>query len=454
MALLTGAALVLAACNGLGGTEGHPAAASSTRPSSGTSPSSGSDDWPTYHRSPARSGFDPGSPTFSGLQPKWTSARLDGAVYAQPLVVGDEVLVATENDSVYALRRTDGSILWRTHLGPPVPGSSLVCGNINPSGITGTPAVGSGTLYVVAFVNPGHHVLFALNAATGAVEFKRDVDAPGSDPLLEQQRAALLAANGRVYVSYGGLFGDCGQYHGWVVSAPATGSGDLRSFRVATRGGAIWGTSGPAMLGSEGDLYIATGNSFTNGRFDGGDGVIRLSPTLQLESYFAPPNWKTLNKSDLDLGSTGPLPVSGGLIFQIGKQGVGYLLRASALGGIGGQVFSGQVCSGAYGAGAYHAGYIYVPCMNGLYALRLGSGPSFTVAWHGDDFFAGPPVVSPGAVYTTDRNDGRLYALDPATGKVLDSVSIGSVMHFASPALSAGDLYVAAGGTLQAFSGA
>ena len=70
------------------------------------------------------------------------TASLDGAVYASPLVLhdakGDLIIAATENNTLYALRN-NGSIVWSRHIGTPVNGSSLPCGNINPTGITGTP---------------------------------------------------------------------------------------------------------------------------------------------------------------------------------------------------------------------------------------------------------------------------------------------------------------------------
>jgi outer membrane protein assembly factor BamB len=84
-------------------------------------------------------------------------------VYAQPLVVGDRVIIATENDTVYALNAADGTTVWKQHLGEPVSGSSLPCGNVDPVGITSTPAVDvdGGRIYAVGMVQPSHHVLLA-----------------------------------------------------------------------------------------------------------------------------------------------------------------------------------------------------------------------------------------------------------------------------------------------------
>jgi hypothetical protein len=177
-------------------------------------------DWPTYHKDLSRSGFEPAITPLSSIQFSWKSVELDGDVYAEPLVVGPNVIIATENDSVYDLDANTGSVIWRTHLGTPVRGGELPCGDIDPSGITGTPAIDTSrrVVYVVAFLTPVHHELFALDLSTGTVKFHVPIDAPEADPKVEQQRAALAFSGGYVYVAYGGLFGDCGPYHGCSVN--------------------------------------------------------------------------------------------------------------------------------------------------------------------------------------------------------------------------------------------
>jgi hypothetical protein len=67
--------------------------------------------------------------------PDWVSPELDGAIYARPLVVGNQLLVPTEANSVYALDTGSGSVVWQQRLGDPVPGSALPCGNIDPVGL-------------------------------------------------------------------------------------------------------------------------------------------------------------------------------------------------------------------------------------------------------------------------------------------------------------------------------
>ena len=79
------------------------------------------------------------------------AVALDGAVYASPIVAGQVVIVATENDSVYGFSAT-GAQRWQVHLGTPTPRSDLPCGDIDPLGITGTPFYddAAGTVFVVA----------------------------------------------------------------------------------------------------------------------------------------------------------------------------------------------------------------------------------------------------------------------------------------------------------------
>jgi len=411
-----------------------------------------SDDWPTYHRDMFRSGYDPATPQVTAASQNWMSAKLDGDVYAEPLIVGTDVIVATENNSVYELNATGGQTLWHTNLGTPVNGGVLPCGDINPSGITSTPVidVSGRTIFLVAFLpSPQlHHELFALNLDTGSVRFQLAIDPSGANILYQQQRAALALANGYVYVGYGGLDGDCGPYHGWLAAINATGGGPVLSYQVPTgRAGAIWGGGDGPVVDSLGNLLVATGNSDATSTFDFGDAVLKLSPAttppIRLIDWFAPPNWSELNSGDLDLGSTEPVILSSNYLFQIGKQGIGYLLNANNLGNIGGQLFSSQVCNsgdGAYGGLAYSSPYLIVPCDNGLVALNvnLGSNPTFTVAWRGPNFLSGPPIIAGNAVWDVDAGNGVLYALNLTNGHTIFQDTIGTTpTHFNS--VSAGD---------------
>jgi polyvinyl alcohol dehydrogenase (cytochrome) len=391
-----------------------------------------------YGRDPARTGVAAGVAAAGPLSVAWR-AHLDGAVYGQPLLVGSLVIAATENDSVYGLDISTGRVEWRTRLGTPVPLSALPCGNIDPLGITGTPVYdrANGLVYAVAETSGFRHVLVGLRAVTGRVEVRRTIPTPDGQPRYDQQRPGLAIEDGRVYVAFGGLYGDCGPYRGSVVGVPLSGSGPIISYVVPTaREGAIWGTAGP-VAGRGGTLYVSVGNgSVTSTSFDGSDSVTALSPGLRRTGIFAPASWLSDSQSDLDLGSTQPALAGNGMLLAMGKSGIAYLLDPARLDGVGGQVAQAKVCP-AFGAAAVDGTTVYEPCEGGggLAAISVAGG-QIRVLWRGPGSAEGSPVAGGGAVWVTDWSDqgsGRLYELSPATGQVRFSLSLGtSLPHFAS----------------------
>jgi hypothetical protein len=409
--------------------------------------------WTTYHQDLTRDGVQAVA-DIASAHAEWSGpTSLDGQVYAEPLVCGNSVFVATEDDSVYAINATTGATVWKTHLGTPMNSGSLPCGDISPtSGITGTPVIDvtTGTLYAVAFLSSGSHVLFGVNILNGTVKSQVVVDPTGANPLVEQQRGALTLANGYVYVVYGGLDGDCGNYHGWVVGVPISGAGGLVAYQVPThREGGIWGTAGTGVA-LNGSLYVATGNGDSTSTFDYGDSVIELSPTLSVIGYFAPSNWAQLNSQDTDLGSVAPTVLPNGDVFQIGKAGLGYLLSGSALGGIGGQIANTSVCNGAYGATAHVGDSVFVPCLDGVFDVAV-SGSTLSVVWQTPAFDAGSPIVTGNVVWAVDISSAKLLGFNLSSGQQRFSFSLGSVDHFISPAAGPDALYVAGGSELYAF---
>src|SRR5258708_437291 len=174
-----------------------PTVTQSTTPT----PSSGAD-WTTYHNNNARTGYIADAPDPKSMTQAWNK-HLDGAVYAEPLVVNGHVIVATEGDSLYSLDAHTGKVLWHTNVGTPVPLSDLPCGNIDPLGITGTPVYDPAThlVFAVAEVTGFSHILVGVDVNTGKILVRQPVDVPGMDARAHQQRAALALANGMVYIA-------------------------------------------------------------------------------------------------------------------------------------------------------------------------------------------------------------------------------------------------------------
>ncbi|HYK85914.1 MAG TPA: PQQ-binding-like beta-propeller repeat protein [Ktedonobacteraceae bacterium] len=446
---------ILSGCSVLpsqGGTQPVRTTPLTLPPSTPTPRATGTDspvsvnDWTTYHQNNARTGLVANAPDPHRLNRAW-SKQLDGAVYAEPLVVKGRLIVATEGDSLYSLNVDTGEVLWRTNVGTPVPQSTLPCGDIDPLGITGTPVYDPATnlVFAVAEVQGPGHILVGVDAGSGQVRVRRVIDIAAMEPAVHQQRAALALSQNRVYVAYGGLDGDCGNYHGTVVASRTDGTGPLLSYQLPTpREGGIWAASGPA-VDEAGNIYVAVGNgSTTQGAWDKTDSVLRLSPTLQLEDGFAPTQWPQDNAADADLGSMGPILLPNGLIFIAGKSGFGYLLHADKLGGVGGQAVVTDVCH-SYGGAAALGSQVFVPCTEGVLEVTVGPGASLHLGWQAPSQVTGSPIVGGHTVYTLDTG-GTLYALDAANGNVRATLSVGATSRFASPTLSGNKVFV---GTLN-----
>ena len=438
-AVLTGGVLAAAAgCSDPGGTSAGsapPARTLAPDPGHGAHPAAA---WPTYGRDAARSGVAAGVAAPGRLTVSWR-AHLDGAVYGQPLLVGDLVIAATEDDSIYGLDQATGRVIWRPHVGTPVPLADLPCGNIDPLGITGTAVYdpASGLVYAVAETSGYHHVLAGVSAVDGRLQVERDIATPDGQPRYDQQRPGLTIQGGRVYVAFGGLYGDCGPYRGSVVGIPLSGTGPVISYVVPTpREGAVWGTAGP-VTAPDGTMYVSVGNGEETGTsFDDSDSVTALSPALHRTGVFAPSTWADDNAHDLDLGSTQPALLPGGMLLADGKRGTAYLVDAAHLGGVGGQVAQAQVCE-AYGGAAVAGSIVYEPCSQGGLAAVSTAGNRIRVLWRGPAQAQGSPVIGGGRVWVTDYQGGTLYELDPGTGAIRASLGLGTTLpHFSSMSMT------------------
>ncbi len=436
-------------------------------------------------------------------------ARVAGHLYAQPLYwrgPGSDaasLVVATEDNVVQALDSRSGKELWRRSVGSPMPHSSLPCGNIDPLGITGTPVIDPSTqaIYLDAAVqgpDGPRHRIFALSLKDGSILQGWPIDvaealrAKGQtfDPRVQNQRSALTILDGTLYVPFGGHFGDCGDYHGWVMGVSLYDSSKVVTFETLAPGGGIWATGGLSVVGHE--LFFATGNTFGARTWSDGEAVWRVPPDLRRSddkrNFFAPPDWRVLDQGDEDLGGTNPMPLdvaaaSGGqaLLLALGKDRKAYLLDRNNLGGIGGQLASDTVAEtairtapAAYPAAdgifvAFQGPGTHCPDAsrgNGLTVLKIaaGSPPTMKTAWCGPLRGAGSAIVT-----TTDghsnpivwilgaEGDNQLHGFRGDTGEQIfsggraDDVMSG-LRHFQTLIATQDRLYVGADGRIYAFS--
>lgn len=463
----------------------------------------------TYHGDSSRSGnFVVPALTFERARSlrldRTFDARVAGHLYAQPLYwrapgsASAMLLVATEDDVVQAFDASTGKELWRRSVGRPVPRSALPCGNINPLGITGTPVIDpSGqAIYFDADVEEAsgpRHEVFGLSLKDGSILQGWPVDVAEAlhkagrqfDPRTQNQRTALTLLDGTVYVAFGGHFGDCGDYHGWVVGFPLHDPGNVTSFETRARGGGIWAPGGLSVVGH--DIFFATGNTFGARTWSDGEAVFRVRSGLQRSDskrdYFAPSDWRTLDAYDEDLGGSNPIPLnvpgpagSQGLLIALGKDHKAYLLDRGNLGGIGGQlavetVSQGQIRTSpaAYPLGndvlvAFEGPGVQCPSPspgNGLTVLKIkgGSPPTMSTAWCGAINGRGSVMVT-----TTDghsdpivwmlgaEGDNRLHAFRGDSGEpIVASEAMSGLRHFQTLIATQDRLYVGADGRVYAF---
>lgn len=427
---------------------------------------------------------------------KLFALKVDGDVYAQPLFLAgvqipgkgrhDVVFIATEHDSVYAFDAYGhpSSPLWHvSFLGSgnsTLSANNVACPFIEPEvGITSTPVIDArtGTLYVLARTRKLHALatneyrqhLHALAVTTGAEKFSGPVEIHASvhgsgdgsvrgtlafDPLRENPRAALLLANGLVYLSWASSC-DVGPYHGWLM---AYGAGSLRQAGVFNTSpdrddSGIWASdTGPA-ADQHGNVFAATGNGHFDANDSGrdyGDTLLKLNfsgQRLQLVDYFAPFNVDALDANDGDLGSGGPmlLPEQPGphphLAVIGGKDPLIYVLDRDHLGHYHAgdnshAVQTIRVHGGIFGSMAYWNHNVYV--LSDSDALRdfavdggklvLKASSSFRLADHG----ATPAVSANG------DKDGIVWVL---SSKGWNSPDRNAVLHACEAANVSHELY-------------
>jgi hypothetical protein len=447
---------------------------------------------------------------------------IQGNVYAAPLYVDNGpggkgiFIVVTESNNVHAVFEADGSTAWTQNVGTPAGQSGIACGTITPIGITGTPFIdlASRTLYFASVVGNAttvlKHLVHALSIDDGTERPGFPVDTTTMsfngtvfNPTAHYQRSAVMVVGGIVYVTWGSVAGDCGDFRGWLLGIPAANPAGAKAFTTGAPGGGMWAPGGPASDGT--NLFVSTGNTRTANSpspntWSQGEAILRFQPgpvwSGQPVDYFAPSNWFALDQGDLDLGGSGPLLVDvpgatpSALVVALGKNGTLYVLDRNNLGGIGtgdghsgegvestrvatggiiGAPASYQTASGTYVVFHGYEGVSGIGCPAGqagdLVAVRIGPAnpPSIAVAWCVDSQGQGSPMVtttdgtSEAVVWTAGAEASqRLHGWDGDTGAVVFAGGgaadvIPNTRRLNSPIAVNGRILVAADNALYAF---
>jgi hypothetical protein len=405
---------------------------------------------------------------------KLFSYAIDGISFASPLYAAgvnipgngfhNLVFVVTEHDSVYAFDAdglTNNPIWHVSFIDPgasvtPVPSPDTpepfdIPGEI---GITGTPVIDptNGILYVVAATKETNSYvqrLHALDIKTGAEKFGGPVSIQASvhgtgigaqggmisfDPLVNNQRAALLLNSSVVYVGFAS-HGNPNDYHGWVMGYNATNLQQVLAFCTTpnNRAGGVWQAGGGLAADSTGNIFFATGNGTfdaNSGGVDYGDTVLQISPGGTVLDYFTPYNQLFMDQNDVDLSPGGVLllPDQGGprphLLIAAGKFGSIYLINRDNMGNFSAnedtnivQELTGVLPGGDLDTGnrinpVYFNGHVYFSCDNDFirsYLLTNGLLSTTPVSQSSEEYlYPGAPL----SISANGSSNGILWVVE------------------------------------------
>jgi hypothetical protein len=421
--------------------------------------------------------------TVSGLS-KLFQVTLPETVEGQPVVLTgvstpngthDIVFVTCRNGYLVALDAYTGVTIWSKQLGTQ---------NITMA----SPAIDPSRAYVYGVGLDGY--IHKLAVGTGAeVTTGGWPELATSKPSVEKDGTALTIATigGTTYLyqGAGGYDGDGGNYEGHVTTINL-GTGTQKVWNAmcsnqtihfggstdcASQKSGIWAKAGITYDPLTNRIYAGTGNgTFNPSSFYWGDSVVALNPDgsgnangTPLDSY-TPSNFQTLQNNDKDLGSTNMLilPSNGSKYPHLGMQsGKDQELRLINLDNMSGQGGPGKVAGEVSSTALATGGEVQNPCAtwvnpadnttwvfvvspaNGINASRLsvdGSGnPSLVNVWHQGGGGGGAHVAN-NVLYWA--SNGNIHALTPTTGALLwNSTIIGSI-HWQTPLVVNGVLYI------------
>ncbi len=335
--------------------------------------------------------------------------------------------------------------------------------------------------------------IFATNypgtgGSNGVINGVTEFDSDGAGHVLwnslqEQNRPGLLLLNGQIFIAYAQP-GDKVPWHGWLFGYNETNLTQTGVICITPNGeaGGMWMGGGAPAADTNGFIYVNTGNGdFNAGASNYGDAYVKFSTTngLQVADYFSPDNTGFLESHDLDVSSAGMilLPDAVGsathrhLLFGGSKNDAMFLLDQTNLGQF--NSASDQIVQGItnststelFSGPAYFNGSLYVVA-NGLgvqaYAITnagINTTPTSTSA---AAFASGTtPTISAsgtsnGIVWALNIdafNGGGaavLHALNATNlGVELYNSSLardnpGPAVHFTSPSVANGKVYVPA----------
>ncbi len=462
-------------------------------------------DWPQFNGDPTHSGSNTietriSISTVSNLKLLY-QVTLPGIADGAPVYLSgvstpggtkDLIFVTTSDGHIVALDALTGTVVWSHQYGP---AGCLINNNQSrnePCYTTSSPAVDPNRNFVYSYGLDGYVHKYQVGDGTeimtgGWPELTtlKAYDEKGSSAL---SIATTASGTSYLYVAHAGYPGDQGNYQGHItainlsngtqtvfntlcsnqavhfVDSRVSSGPDCTSASTS----AIWSRPGVVFDPYHDRILMSTGNgTFQPSSFMWGDTVFMLNPDgtgvagKPLDSY-TPSNYQFLQNADADLGSTSPaiLPPTPGLYphlaVQGGKDEILRLLNLDQLSGqngaghTAGEVFSMPV---PMGGGILtqpavwinpldNSTWVFVTDSNGSAGLQLvvspSGNPSLITKWTASA--GSSPLVANGVVFIA--RTGLVSALDATTGTLLWSDNRSGTIHWESPVVVKGVLYL------------
>lgn len=251
---------------------------------------------------------------------KLWSHQTGGPIAAQPAIVGGVAYIGSWDGYEYAFSATTGKALWKTYLG--ITNGYSSC-NPPTAGVSSAATVLNGTVYV----GGGDDYWYALNAKTGAVEWKvytGDSSAAGgmynwSSPLIVGDYAYIGVAS----------LGDCPLVQGKLIKASLSTHQVVATLDLVPNGsigGGIW--TSPAYSPALNEIFTVTGTETSTAEIYAQAVIGINATTLAIEGYWHLPESEAVADSDWTT-STGLYTGSNGvpMFVTTNKNGVTYAFR-------------------------------------------------------------------------------------------------------------------------------
>lgn len=278
-----------------------------------------STDWPTFGWDAQRTGYNPFETVLTtsnvpSLRMHWAT-DLGGPILTQPTVAAgvnirgvstDVVYAATLEGSIFALNAHTGAIIWRRDFMPVQTSCDDFAASGDRVGFIDTPTIdrAHNRLFIVS----GRGSLHAFDLSNGADTMTpvQIPDAANSLNTFVYGSPTLVGAS--LYIATASACDMGRPYRGQVVHVSATDGSILQRWfptDPSVDGGGIWGPGGVSALADGTYVFALTGNGFSNPENAGyAEHVVKLTTNLSVAQSDSP---ATLQAADRDFGATAML---------------------------------------------------------------------------------------------------------------------------------------------------